>query len=335
MGSTRPAPFVLVLLLSVIFAAVTGGRAHACSCFAVYGDEPVYGMNFDYTDTEVKLRIRPSLGLRVFEMQFEKDGRFLETVGMNSEGLFISSQLLYPEVPGKTQPGPDELFTWQVYTEALPRITTVGDVLDFIGERRIVHGTVSLHQFVADSSGAAMVVEAGPGGNRITLLEKDFLIMTNFPVCDFHGRDYRETTGVGADRYQILHERISRDHGDFTVERAMAALAAASSAGHWATRCSMVFLPRRGEIFVAFDRDYDRIWTVSLEEKTIRTWAGAEDPRVWDIGYLGISASSLQRGELPAIPWYVWLALGLLLLLVVVSTIVIIRTGRRKSRRPC
>jgi len=62
-------------------------------------------MNFDYTETDVKLRIRPSLGKNVFEMQFEKDGRFLETVGMNSDGLFVSSQFLYPEISGKTDLG--------------------------------------------------------------------------------------------------------------------------------------------------------------------------------------------------------------------------------------
>ncbi len=112
----------------------------------------------------------------------------------------------------------------------------------------------------------------------------------------------------------------------------MEALAASSMDGQWGTRCSMVFLPRRGEVFVAFDREYQRIWKVSLQQKTIETWSGAEEPLKRSIGLLGVTASSLQRGEPTNIPWLViFSAAGLLLLIVTISGIMVLRSGFRKQ----
>jgi len=272
----------------------------ACSCFAVYGDRPVYGMNFDYPDCEVKFTIGSKGGLRIFEMKFSRGGKFIGTVGMNSAGLFVSSQMCYPEVVSGKRPGTGEIFIWKVYTHSLPRCETVAEVLDYVSDKKAVPCTVSLHEFVADAYGNAMAVEIGGSGNEITKMDGNSMVMTNFPVCAFRGKPAGETCGVGADRYQVITRHIRKHRGHFGLEEAMGTLERAAMTGEWATRCSMVFLPENGEVYIALGRDYDHIWKLSLEEKTIETHEGFDAPWSTKVGFTGVTAAEMVHGDASA-----------------------------------
>ena len=326
--------FVLILIALTVSGcggyAATGGESDvpslpldtvragsfACTSFAVYADETFYGMNFDYPDVELRFTILPSGDRKVFQMEFAQGDDFSMTVGMNSAGLFSSCQMLFPEAPATTSTGPSDLYPWQLYEEALFNMESVKEVTEFISDRRVIHWSVTLHDLFADVYGDAMVVEAGGTKNVITRIEDDFMVMTNFPNGEFAGQSYTDVEGVGADRYKIAHENIS-DHIDtFDVDLGLETLEKAALSGEFSTQSSMVFDPERGQVCIALERDFSKIWKVSIADETIETFSGFGQTRKTALDASGVLASELEiLGSSRAVPWW-----GYLVGLVVVVT---------------
>jgi hypothetical protein len=326
--------FVLILIALIVSAcggyAVTGvesdasslplgklrAGSFACTSFAAYADETFYGMNFDYPDVELRFTIRPSGDRKVFQMEFSQGNDFATTVGMNSAGLFSSCQMLYPEAPATTSPGPDDLYPWQIYEEALFNLESVREVTEFISDRRVVHGNVTLHDLFADVYGDAMVVEAGDTENVITRIEDDFIVMTNFPNGEFAGLSYKEVEGVGADRYKIAYENISDHIETFDVDLGLDTLEKAVLSGEFSTQASMVFDPQRGQVYIALKKDFSKIWKVSIADETIEAFSGFGQTRKVALDASGLLASDLERfGSSHGVHWW-----GYLIGLVVVVT---------------
>ena len=316
----------LVLVLIMLIASEDGGYVEtgaktggpsapfACTSFAVYSNETLYGMNFDYPDTEIRFTINPSGGLKVFQMEFEQNG-WSPTIGMNSAGLFSSCQMLFPEVPAAASPSADELYPWQVYGEALFNFDSVADVAKFIEDKKVVHYSVTLHDLFADTQGDAMIVEVGEKENAITRIEHDFIVMTNFPNKDFAGQSYETVEGVGAERYKIAYENISNHMATFDVARGLDTLEKAVMSGECSTQVSMVFVPERNEVYIALKRDFSEIWKVSIVDGTIETFSGFSKARKMELGPAGVLASDLMNTASGA-PWGVYLMIGLLVALV-------------------
>jgi hypothetical protein len=326
MKNKPPIPgFVLILIALIVGGcggyAATGaennapslpsGRpkagSFACTSFAIYADETFYGMNFDYPDVELRFTIRPSGDINVFQMEFSQGNDFSATVGMNSAGLFSSCQMLYPETPAATSPGPNDLYPWQVYDEALFNFENVAEVTEFIGDKRVVPWAVTLHDLFADVHGDAMVVEAGGKENVITRIEGDFIVMTNFPNGEFAGQSYQAVEGVGADRYKIAYENLS-DHIDtFDVDLGLETLEKAILSGEFSTQASMVFDPERGQVYIALKRDFSKIWRVSIADGTIETFSGFGQARKVALDASGVLASDLERlGSSHGVHWSVY-----------------------------
>ena len=274
----------------------------ACTSFAVYSDETFYGMNFDYPDTEVKFSIYPGGDRKVFQMEFYQEGGFSPTVGMNSAGLFSSCQMLFPEAPGTISPGPDDVYPWQVYRQALFDFESVEEVTRFLAGKRVVHWSLTLHDLFADLYGNAMVVEAGDEENVVTPIEDNFIVMTNFPNGDFAGQGYESVEGAGAERYKIAYENISEHVAEFGVERGLETLEKAVSSGDFPTQVSMVFAPEAGQVYIALKKDFGRIWQVSIADQTIETYSGFGKARRMDLDSGGVLASDLEKAP-RAIPW--------------------------------
>jgi len=75
--------------------------------------------------------------------------------------------------------------------------------------------------------------------------------------------------------YVLTYNRLLKDVKDINVDKAFAILE--SSSQEWrggGTQCSMVFDPEYGEVYLALNRDYTKIWKVSLAQSRIETWKG-------------------------------------------------------------
>ena len=140
-----------------------------------------------------------------------------------------------------------------------------------------------------------MVIESGESGNVVTASDGPFMVMTNFPNGDFRGVDYREVHGDGAGRYQSAYATIEKRFDNFDVDDALDVLRqTAQSTGSFPTLYSLVFDPTAREIYIAVERDFDHIWRASLDERTIESFQGFDEPISLPIGPEGVLASTLQ-----------------------------------------
>jgi len=286
--------FVGVVLAVVLCSAAC--TIWACTSFAVYSGRTLYGMNFDYPPCELRFSLEEHRAGCVFIGSFWMGDHYGRTVGMNDQGLLASCQMVFPAQASAEEPKADEPYIWNAFYEALQSCSRVEQVSEFIADKRLVqYPSLSLHNLYADPEGSAMVVEPGESGNVVTVSDGPFMVMTNFPNGDFQGVDYREVHGDGAHRYQTAYATIEKRFDNFDVDDALDVLSqTVQSTGGYPTLYSLVFDPAAREIYIAVERDFDHIWRASLDERTIESFHGFDEPISLPMGSEGILASTLQ-----------------------------------------
>lgn len=288
----------IIIMITIIF--LSNIQVYACSSFAVYSkDNTLYGMNFDYPDTEVMIKTFQKSNLKVFSMSFRsgsEDGKFSPTVVYNSNGLFINTQMQFPEAKGKNTPGKGECF----FDEVEKYIYGAGDtngIKKFLNSKRIVQYTSpTLHSLIADKNGNAMIVETGDKNNEILPINNKFIVMTNFRNSDFKNVAYSNVEGTGADRYQAAYEYIEKNINKFDIDNGMEVLNKTRQAsGGFPTQCTMLFNPRNNEIFISFKNDFNKVWKINLNKSTIETYKGFNKYHKIRLTSKGITAAELQN----------------------------------------
>jgi len=271
----------------------------ACTSFAVYSGRTFYGMNFDYPPCQVRFVLEEHEAELVFIGSFWMGDHYGRTVGMNSQGLFSSCQMVSPAKARVEEPGSDELYVWNAFYEGVQSCSRVREVADAIADKRLVqYPTLTLHNLYADVQGRAMVVEPGETGNVITEIDGPFMVMTNFPNGDFQGVDYREVRGDGAHRYRTAYATIEEHFDDFDLGDAFETLErTVQSTGEYPTLYSLVFDPIAREIYIVLERDFDHIWKVSLDNQTIETFRGFDKAVTLPMASEGVLGSDLQSYE--------------------------------------
>jgi hypothetical protein len=268
----------------------------ACTSFAVYSKDPIYGMNFDFPEAELQFIISKTRMGKVFRFNAKFRGRYIQIAGMNSSGLMGNFQMLFPKEELKSRVANHELYLWQVYDAALNRFKAVQEVLQYIKHKKIIQGGMTLHSLYADTGGDAFILEPLENQNKIIRITKQFLVMTNFPVCKFQDKCYQDVEGSGANRYKIAYEHI-RDHfKTFDIAEGMTTLKKTSmNQKNFSTLCSLVFDPVKLNIYITLRRDFQRIWKISLKNSNIQTHSGFKKFREIKLDESGILASELLK----------------------------------------
>ena len=78
----------IIIALVIIFLFCNTPLIMACTGFCVYSNKALYGMNFDFPDTETKLMIQTYGDMKIFHMQFESEGTFISSVGIIQVSFF-------------------------------------------------------------------------------------------------------------------------------------------------------------------------------------------------------------------------------------------------------
>ncbi len=286
----------------VVLVAFLGSAScfvFACTSFAVYSGRTLYGMNFDYPPCEVRFVLEEHEAGLVFIGSFWMGDHYGRTVGMNSQGLFSSCQMVSPARARVEETGSDELYIWNAFYEGVQSCSCVRGVTNLIADKRLVqYPTLTLHNLYADIEGSAMVVEPGESGNVITEIDGPFMVMTNFPNGDFQGVDYHEVRGDGAHRYRTAYAAIEEHFDDFDLDDAFETLErTVQSTGEYPTLYSLVFDPITREIYIVLERDFDHIWKVSLDNQTIETFRGFDKAVTLPMASEGVLGSDLQSYE--------------------------------------
>ncbi|SCY68304.1 hypothetical protein [Desulfoluna spongiiphila] len=298
-----------ISLLSVLFVFCWVPLACACTGFAVYGEQIVYGMNFDYFSIPLKFLIESRGGMNVFHLAFlyektQDDPRFrnyyAKTCGMNDRGLFCSCQEVEPYVQGLESLGEGEGDIGDQY-DALETCTCVDDVRRLIPSTRWVQSPgPSVHNLFADTGGHAMVTETDNRDHVITDMGGDFLVMANFPNHAMAGKPLDEVVGVGAERYRRAHTYLAAHKQSFGVSQGFDLLGqVVCDDPGCTTLCSMVCLPRERTIYLTTDPKMEKIWKVSLGRNVIETDRGYAASIQHPLGHEGILAADLESMACP------------------------------------
>lgn len=246
-----------------------------CTSYVLYSDKTYIGMNFDISDRPIKLSMRGADQLLVFQ----KDGpRFFPAFGINRSGTFMNLLMVDSNEAGKYRRGKNCVHIIRIFDDVLGGQTSPVALSAFLRDKTVVNvPNISVHSMVAGRDRCAYVVEPGRTNIPFDSASRDFLVLTNFPLSDFVGRDYRDVTGSGADRYKTCYKMLSESKHAFNVDQGFAILEETSqSAGNYPTQFSMLAIPEGGIVYFAIKREFSKRYTFSFADNTVRTGEGFE-----------------------------------------------------------
>lgn len=285
---------VLVCLMLTLVISIA--PAYACTSFAVYSEQPLYAMNFDYSPTEIRFYVVEDRekDLSVFAMTFKYGTLYASTVVMNDKGQFGCSQSQYPAETGKSKRSRDEIFSYEILGLHIAE-ANLEEVLSQLEKKRFVHWeNVTAHILLADIGGNAAIIEAGADENEIVPIADDFIVMTNFKNSDFRGQPYKQVAGAGSDRYIKAYKHIVANKDNFSIDAALEGL---EKTAQRITLCSMVFVPKENNVYFALNRDFSKLWKLSIADKTIETFRGFEEKAKFPIPEEGVLAADLLKSK--------------------------------------
>lgn len=311
MKSAGLALFVVLLFLFV------PNVASACTSFAVYSQQPIYGMNFDWSPINMyfSLTKEAEAGDNCASFSFTREDRKTGQVlaaAMKNGILLVTHQQSPKNSVTRTDDtiAEGEAFIAEIIPLALSILSTQPEtgteqLLIELAKKRFVHSRKDsgVHCLIAGPEGEAAILEVGKKANKVLTKTGDFIVMSNFAHAPFKGKDYTKVMGPGANRYIAAHEYIEENLEGFGVEQAFETL---RHTAQTLTLCSLVFAPMEGNIYLALNRDFDKIWRISLTESTIETYRGFSSVTTIPIPPQGISAKTLtniDRGN----AWQTWL----------------------------
>jgi hypothetical protein len=147
----------------------------------------------------------------------------------------------------------------------------------------------------ADTKGNAIVSETDNNENIIVGMDHDFIVMANFANNSLAGKHCEEAVGVGAERYKIAHDYLSKNKNDFNVDKGLELLGMAYCQDPGcSTLCSMVFHPRTNSIYIALNLNFERVWKVSLGDGVLETHSGYDKYSQIHLGSEGILSADLE-----------------------------------------
>lgn len=288
--------------ISVCIAFLLVSISIACTGYAVYADKTWYGMNFDYPpESDIRFSVSDYEGCSIFTMQFFDNNRmiWIPAAGMNEHGLFSSLQYQCPMIEGTPHQSQGELYIYQLFNAAINDCSLLYELECIIDSVELINlYDLTLHTLIADTSGNALIAEAGEGENLITGMNGNWIVMTNFPNADFINTPPAEIVGVGDERYRKAFAYIEENYSSFGLPEAIGTLeAAVNNDAEWGTKASMVFDPLERTVYIGIDSDCKRIWRVTMDEEIIETWSGFIKYRSAPASGNGITVPELRTWE--------------------------------------
>jgi hypothetical protein len=263
---------------------LVGSPSWACSLFAALGDEDnmLYGRNFDWEYSPAVLLFTDPpdgyasvsmvdiayfgfggseagtlLDLPLDELSPLLDAPFMPFDGMNERGLVVGMAAV---PPGEMQADPNKetIDSILVIRKILDQASTVDDAISILESYNINYrGGPPLHYLIADPSGDSVLVEFYQGEMVVIPNDEPWHLATNF----LRASEGESAQGL-CERYDTLFENLSETGGQITESEAMGFLQEVSQEG---TQWSIVYGMSAGEVTVVMNRQYDEVYTFSLD----------------------------------------------------------------------
>lgn len=119
--------------------------------------------------------------------------------------------------------------------------------------------------------------------------------MTNFPNPPGE-TSKNKVSGAGSNRYVKAANYINGTINTFGYNEGIETLKMTmQKRGSYPTQCSMLFDPKNSEVYLFLKQNYEKIWKVSIDNKTIETFSGFDTKEVINIDEEGVLISNLLK----------------------------------------
>ncbi|MGI6084907.1 MAG: hypothetical protein ACOYIF_05615 [Acetivibrionales bacterium] len=166
-----------------------------------------------------------------------------------------------------------------VFRKALYNYANVEQDNDYLKDKIIFYSQTEMHDMFADINGTSQIVEVGKDKNMISPIQDKFLIMSNFSYYYFKDMPYKEINAKGADRYIAGYDYVANNIEQFDLINGMEMLEAMKCEDNsFYTLGSFLYEPDTNSVYIAVNRDFDKIWKVSIQDETIESYKGFDEP---------------------------------------------------------
>jgi len=176
---------------------------------------------------------------------------------------------------------------------ALKRSRSVEDVRKLLNTTNVTHEEGWYHELFADKSADSTIVEAGEQGNIIMDGDRKFTILTRF-TNTLLPTDFRNILDEpGGSIYVNTYDHIINNYETYSIDKAFETLAINKAN----TDFSLVFDPEMNEIYIHISSGYNKIWKISMSQRTVETYKNFTNPYKTNIGEEGLLISKLTEHE--------------------------------------
>ncbi len=282
-----------------------------CTGFATYYNEPLYGMNFDFLNVDLKFSIKKYNDRKVFMFQYKQKQIDIAVAGMNSFGVFANYQVLIPNniedyhlfyeptTALKNLLNPKMKVFQTIMPKILKTANSVDDVKSYIKRNKfyfLPFKKIYKHHSLYADQNESFIFELFNSNAVILPMENKYSVISNFPHVPFKETKYSETYGFNSEAYKKANDFIIEQRGYFNVDKAMKTLElSARTNGEFKTRASIVFIPLEQKVIICFDGNYQNIWKINITKNTIEYCDVDNIVRSTTISKHGILKSEMLR----------------------------------------
>jgi hypothetical protein len=242
-----------------------------CTSFVVYSDQTFIGMNFDGPPKPIKLVLQGDTQLLILQ---QENGQFLPAFGINHNGTFMNVLSVDSNEEGKYRRGKNCVHIMKLFE----------DVPNY-----------SMHSMIAGKNRSTYIVEPGRNNIDFESTDRNFMVLTNFPLSENLNKNYTEVAGPGSDRYTKAFEMLSQNTDTFDKQLGFSILKETMQhAGGYPTQFSIVCMPEENVVYFALRGDFNKLFEFSFTDKQIRTYTGFTEKTSYSLSKKGMLLTDLE-----------------------------------------
>lgn len=254
-------------------------------CFVVYSKNAFYGLNLDNSVGEIRFRIETQNQHRVLFIDQFKSDAYQTVAAINDQGTFISYFFFDDQISQISPTNFTEVFGSLLFDQiSIPSAENI----HLLSNSLLIDNS---SQVFADENQKGYIVRTINGNSEVLENKNPSLINNGLnlttpssgSINDFY-HPYQQKKRVSSE----INKRIS----EFSIQDGFVVLESAQPQQDMIA--SVVFDPENNLIYLAFDKDFSKIWLINLDGETIETFSGFERYHKGNIPNIGITANDLR-----------------------------------------
>lgn len=253
-------------------------------CFVVFSKNSFYGLNLDNSAGEIRLRIETQNQHRVLFVDQFKSESYQTIAAINDQGTFVSYFLFYDQSPKISPTIFNETFSPLLFNQmSFPS----PESNELFSKSLLINNS---SQLFAEENQKGFIIQTKNG-------ESEFHLNQNYLINS--AMEFRTPSSDSSDDFfhpvqQIkrVEDEINKRLSEFSIQDGFLVLEKAQPSQNMIA--SIIFDPENNLIYLAFDKDFNKIWLINLDGETIETFSGFERYHKGNIPKIGITANDLR-----------------------------------------